>query len=93
MGAYDLQAILTHETGHFLGLAHATEATSVMYAFYRQGAIDLTEDDAAGLCSIYPPAQSGNGGGGCAVGPLRADDALGVVAVALVGLAMLLRRR
>jgi hypothetical protein len=92
--AYDLQAILTHEAGHFFGLSHATDETAIMYAFYQPGKINLTADDAAGLCSIYPPSsQSGNGGGGCAVGPLRADDALGAVAVAFVGLGMLLRRR
>ena len=92
-GAYDLQAILTHEAGHFFGLSHATETTSIMYAYYRPGAINLTADDAAGLCSIYPPPSQSGGGGGCAVGPLRADESLGAVAVALVGLGMLLRRR
>ena len=56
----DLQAILTHEAGHFLGLAHATSQSVVMYAFYSPGHVDLAPDDVAGLCSIYPPpSQSG----------------------------------
>jgi hypothetical protein len=94
-GTYDLQAILTHEAGHFLGLSHSSETSAIMYAFYQPGHVSLTADDAAGLCAIYGPAsQSGNGGGGgCSVGPLRADDALGAVAVALVALGMLRRRR
>ena len=53
--AYDLQAILTHEAGHFLGLAHATDATSVMYAYYLPGRVQLTSDDVAGFCAVYPP--------------------------------------
>src|SRR5262249_53351461 len=31
-GALDLQAVLTHEAGHFYGLAHATDTHAVMYA-------------------------------------------------------------
>ena len=57
--AYDLQAILTHEAGHFLGLAHAADSQSVMYALYSRGRIELTPDDVAGLCAIYPPAPQG----------------------------------
>jgi hypothetical protein len=53
--AYDLQAILTHEAGHFLGLAHASDTAAVMYAYYTQGKVELTGDDVAGLCAIYPP--------------------------------------
>jgi hypothetical protein len=55
---YDLQAILTHEAGHFLGLAHATETTSIMYAYYSPGSLTLTGDDLAGICAIYPPGGS-----------------------------------
>jgi hypothetical protein len=54
-GAYDLQAILTHEAGHFLGLAHAADTSAVMYAYYLPGRIQLTDDDKAGFCAIYPP--------------------------------------
>src|SRR6185436_4346321 len=31
---FDLLSVVTHEAGHFLGLAHATSATSTMYASY-----------------------------------------------------------
>jgi hypothetical protein len=97
-GTYDLQAILTHETGHFFGLGKSNETSAVMYPYYRAGAIDLTPDDEAGLCSIYPPATSQSGGGRvssrCAVHALRADDEpLGVVGSALVIVGSLVTRR
>jgi MYXO-CTERM domain-containing protein len=60
-GTYDLQSILTHEAGHFFGLAHALSTSSVMYAFYQQGATTLTDDDIAGICNIYPPAKAKSG--------------------------------
>jgi MYXO-CTERM domain-containing protein len=53
---YDLQTIITHEAGHFLGLAHATDTTAVMYALYAAGSLTLQPDDIAGICTIYPPA-------------------------------------
>ena len=65
-GAFDLQAILTHEAGHFLGLAHATDTHSIMYAFYQAGAINLTPDDVDAICTAYEPTPSG---GSCASTP------------------------
>jgi hypothetical protein len=53
--AYDLLSILTHEAGHFLGLAHSANEGAVMYTFYRPGTTALTDDDASGICSIYAP--------------------------------------
>ena len=53
--AYDLASILTHEAGHFLGLAHSADDTAVMYAFYKPGSSTLTNDDILGICSIYDP--------------------------------------
>jgi hypothetical protein len=55
LNTYNLQAILTHEAGHFFGLAHATDTGSIMYAFYKARALDLTQDDIDGVCSVYLP--------------------------------------
>ncbi|MGO9834920.1 MAG: matrixin family metalloprotease [Polyangiaceae bacterium] len=54
-GAYDLPSILTHEAGHFLGLAHSADKSAVMYAFYQPGSDTLTPDDISGICSTYTP--------------------------------------
>src|SRR6202042_1897443 len=53
-GAYDLASILTHESGHFLGMAHSADTSAVMYALYHPQSTVLTPDDVAGICSIYP---------------------------------------
>ncbi len=56
---FDLLSVVTHEAGHFLGLAHATDSQATMYAAYKPGSTSLrtiTADDIAGLCSIYPSA-------------------------------------
>jgi MYXO-CTERM domain-containing protein len=91
-GAFWLEAILTHEAGHFLGLAHATDRRSIMYAYYTSGSTELTPDDVAGICATYPP-QPRASHGSCAVGPgapLRPPLAVGA---AILGLACLHRRR
>jgi hypothetical protein len=61
--SFDLQSILTHEAGHFLGLAHsdmgcaATGQCPTMDAMYRTGSDDfrtLDKDDIDGICAVYP---------------------------------------
>lgn len=54
---FDLASVITHEAGHFFGLAHATDSRATMYASYRPGSTSLrtlSPDDVAGLCAIYP---------------------------------------
>jgi hypothetical protein len=55
---YDFLSIVTHETGHFLGLAHSGDMHATMFAHYNQGSTamrQLTSDDVSGICAIYPP--------------------------------------
>jgi hypothetical protein len=54
---FDLLSVITHEAGHFLGLAHATDSRSTMFASYQPGTSGLRTlkpDDIAGICTIYP---------------------------------------
>jgi Matrixin/IPT/TIG domain len=56
-GKYDLQSVLTHEIGHFLGLDHSALVSSVMTPYGRVGQLDqrtLTYDDIAGVTQLYP---------------------------------------
>lgn len=65
---YDLQAILTHEVGHFIGVAHSSESSAVMFASYSPGSMaqrTLSDDDVDAVCAIYPP----NSGVACNVEP------------------------
>jgi hypothetical protein len=55
---YDLRAIITHEVGHFIGIAHSSDDSAVMAPTYSPGSIaqrKLTPDDIAAVCEIYPP--------------------------------------
>ncbi len=72
--SYDLQNVITHEFGHFLGLGHSPDDQATMFATAAHCEIakrDLAEDDVAGVQSLYdgfvPGADSGCGasvGGG-----------------------------
>jgi hypothetical protein len=58
---YDLQSILTHEIGHFLGLDHTMDPDATMNAGYDPGSTSLRTleaDDIAGACAIYPPGRA-----------------------------------
>jgi hypothetical protein len=60
---FDLLSVITHEAGHFLGLAHATDPTATMFASYKPGTTtlrSLAPDDIAGICSIYPTTTERN---------------------------------
>src|SRR5207248_6476997 len=59
----DLQAIATHEAGHFLGLGHTPVVDATMYATVQQGETkkrSLDPDDIAGAQHLY----NGTGGPG-----------------------------
>jgi hypothetical protein len=55
---FDLLSVATHESGHFLGLAHSPVADATMYPDYKPGSTSLrslTDDDRAAICVAYPP--------------------------------------
>lgn len=103
----DLQTTLSHELGHVQGLAHSAEESAVMWSLVRQNdqRRTPTEDDARGLCAVYPPTGvstcdpglrglSFHGKGvGCRAAPAGPVSGRGAWALALLGLASLCARR
>ncbi len=54
----DLEDVVTHELGHYLGLAHSTDPETTMFASAVAGETvkrDLAPDDIEGICNVYPP--------------------------------------
>ena len=57
----ELIRVLTHELGHFLGLAHSDVDGALMSIYYNElpmGASILSADDVDAICAIYPPSAS-----------------------------------
>lgn len=54
---YDLESIMTHEIGHFIGIDHSPDPEATMFLAYEEGDTyqrDLAPDDVAAACTIYP---------------------------------------
>lgn len=62
---YDLETVAIHELGHALGMDHSTIGQAVMYYYYTGIKQNATNDDAAGIRTLYGPRQydSWNSGG------------------------------
>lgn len=52
---YDLFSVLLHETGHSLGLDHATNPAEVLFASYHGVQSGLAPGDIAGIQALYGP--------------------------------------
>lgn len=56
--AYDFASVVTHEAGHFLGIAHSDIPSATMYARYNPGQTsmrNLAPDDVKAICTVYRP--------------------------------------
>jgi matrixin len=56
--AVALRYVVTHELGHFLGLAHSDVNGALMTAGYQSMPLEpglLSADDIAAICAVYPP--------------------------------------
>jgi hypothetical protein len=81
-------AVIRHEMGHVLGIAHSDSESAIMYAFYGTSPVPgLADNDIEAICDIYNPIAPI--GDGCSVAP-RLGPSLGattgVNAVARSGL-------
>lgn len=58
----DIQAVVTHELGHALGLGHSTDSTATMSTVYLSSCQtrSIETDDASGIQSIYGAKQDGD---------------------------------
>ncbi|HKP64330.1 MAG TPA: matrixin family metalloprotease [Polyangiales bacterium] len=101
-GDYDLAAVLTHETGHVLGLGESkADPAATMWPYARPADIDkrtLHEDDEEGVIQSYlssPPPASGACGSLTVAGRAHTHSrlALGAWALAIVPFALGRSRR
>jgi hypothetical protein len=55
----DVESVIVHEAGHFIGIAHSNDERSVMYKNNSNGEFkrDLQADDILAVCNAYPPGR------------------------------------
>src|SRR5690606_25655458 len=56
--SFDIDAVITHEVGHFLGFGHTRDSESVMFPGHdpeQPGRARLSHDDALGVCAAFAP--------------------------------------
>lgn len=88
--AYDLEAVLVHEVGHALGMAHSDVKDAVMWGGGERGDVSrrvLAEDDVVGVQRLYSMDTGSEEGVGCSSAP-GGRSAAGLLAL----LALLARR-
>lgn len=100
----DLEAVITHEVGHYIGIDHSPEPDSIMTPSYcesdkrceesRALARDLGADDVAAVCALYPPdraraAEPPQESAGCSASPASPAPAGPPAALGAAGLCVL----
>lgn len=51
----NMNSVALHEIGHTLGVGHSNDLNAVMYRTYSPNKLTLTQDDIAGLWTLYQP--------------------------------------